>query len=161
MSIAVFICFSWTVFNFFHKLSSFLLYFTLGEIAAVFAYMMAFALLESLAATGLLLLLSIVLPPHWLKQGFSYKGFVILVIATIDALLLQKSLQNVFPSLPELTLFLLLPLALSGIVIGVLHSKPNVQDMLVKIEDRFLVMMFLYIPIGVISLVAVTFRNLF
>lgn len=160
MSIAVFLCFSWTIIGFFNKLSSFLLYFTLGEIAAVFAYMMAFALLESLVVTGILVLISVILPSGWLRDGFGYKGFIILVIAAIDFILLQRSLENVFPSVLNLLLFTLVPIVLSVALIVVIRSRPKVQNLLVNIQDRFLLMLFIYLPIGLISIAAVTFRNL-
>ena len=160
MSIAVFVCFSWSLIGFFHKLSSFLLYFTLGEIGAVFAYMMTFAMLESLAITGALVLLSAIFPSRWLRVGFAYKGFVILLIMTADALLLQKSLGNVFPSLLMLSLLFLVPIVLIAILLSVLDTKPGVQNLLAKVQDRFLIMLFLYLPLGIISLIAVTFRNL-
>jgi len=161
LSIAVFICFSWSIFNFFNILSSFILYFALGEIAAVFAYMMAFALLESLAVTGFLVLLSALLPAPWLKHGFAYKGFVILVIATIAALLFQRSLGTVFPPIPALAAFSLLPITFIVIVIRMLRSQPNIKNLIGKIQDRFQVMSFVYIPLGVLCLIVVAFRNLF
>jgi hypothetical protein len=161
LSIAVFICFSWSIFSFFYKLSSFVLYLSLGEIASVFAYMMMVALLESLAATGFLVLLSALLPASWMKHGFAYKGFVILVIASINALLFQKSLDTVFPSILSLAAFSLLPIAFIVIMIQLLRSKPTLQNLIGKIQDRFLVMSLVYIPIGVLCLIVVTFRNLF
>ena len=160
LSVAVFVCFSWSLIGFFHKLSSFLLYFTLAEIGAVFAYMMAFAMLESLVVTGILVLLSAILPSGWLREGFAYKGFVVLLIITADALLLQKLLGTVFPSTLKLSLLFLAPIAVIAILLSFLHTRPGVQNLLVKVQDRFLIMLFLYIPIGIISLVAVTFRNL-
>lgn len=156
----MFVCFSWSLFNFFNKLSSFLLYFTPGEIAAVFAYMMAFALLESLAVTGILVLAGALLPQRWLRDGFGYKGFVLLLIAAADAILLQKLLDTAFPSPWTLLLVTLVPLTLSVIVLAILQSRPGVQNLLVQVQDRFLVVLFLYLPIGVISILAVTVRNL-
>ena len=160
MSIAVFVCFSWSIIGFFNKLSSFLLYFKPAEIAAIFAYMMAFALLESLVATSLLVLLSAVLPSSWLREGFAYKGFVILVIATADALAFQKSLGDVFPPTRTLLLLSILPLVLTVVLLVVLRSTPRLQSLLLNVQDRFLILLFVYLPIGIISLIAVTFRNL-
>ena len=121
---------------------------------------MAFALLESLAVTGLLLLFSALLPSTWLRDGFAYKGFVILLIATVDAFLIQKSLEEVFPSTFHLILFSIVPIVLIAVLIRVLHTKPQLQSLLVKVQDRFLIMLFVYLPIGLISLLAVTVRNL-
>lgn len=160
LAIAVFVCFSWSIIGFFNQLSSFILYFSLAEIGAIFAYMMAFALLESLAVTGFLVLLSALLPSSWLKNGFAYKGFVILVIATIDAILFQKVLEDEYPSILILALFSIVPLVLIAILIRVLQSMPKVQNLLVNIQDRFLVLLFVYVPIGLVSLITVTVRNL-
>ena len=160
LSVAVFVCFSWSILGFFHKLSSFLLYLKLGEIGAIFAYMMAFAMLESLLVTAILILLSALLPSSWLRDGFAYKGFVILLIATADAFLFQKSLQEIFPSTLNLALFSVVPILLIAILISLLHAQPKVQNLLIKVQDRFLIMLFVYLPIGLISLLAVTVRNL-
>ena len=123
--------------------------------------MMAFALLESLAVIGFLLLLSAVLPSSWLKDGFAYKGFVILLIATAEALLIQKYLQHEFPSASAWILGVLGPILLITILLMFLRYLPKVQDVLLKIEDRFLILTFVYIPIGLLCLIVVTFRNLF
>lgn len=123
--------------------------------------MMAFALLESLAVTGILVLLSVLLPSGWLRDGFAYKGFVILVIATIDALVFQKSLGDTYPPTRTLLLVSVVPLVLIVISLIALRSMPRAQNLLVNVQDRFLILMFVYIPIGIISLIAVTFRNLF
>lgn len=160
LSIAVFVCFSWSIIGFFNKLSSFILYFKPAEIAAIFAYMMAFALLESLVSTGILVLLSAMLPPAWLRDGFAYKGFVILVIATVDALAFQKSLGDVYPPVRTLLFLSVVPLAFTVILLMVLRSMPRMQSFLMNVQDRFLILLFVYIPIGIISLIAVTFRNL-
>jgi hypothetical protein len=122
--------------------------------------MMAFALLESLVTTGILVLLSAILPSGWLRDGFAYKGFVVLVIAAVDALIFQKALGNIYPPTRTLLLLSVVPLALIVILLAVLHSKPRLQNLLINVQDRFLILLFVYLPIGIISLIAVTFRNL-
>jgi hypothetical protein len=110
--------------------------------------------------TAILILLSALLPSNWLRHGFAYKGFVILLIATVDAFLFQKSLEEIFPSLLSLVLFSVIPIVLIVILISLLHAQPKVQNLLVRVQDRFLIMLFVYLPIGLISLLAVTVRNL-
>ena len=160
LAVAVFVCFSWTIIGFFNKLSSFILYFTPGEIANIFAFMMAFALLESLAAAGLLILLSAVLPSSWLKEGFAFKGFVILLVATITAVLFQKALRDYFPSLQTLLTYSLIPLLVMALPVWFLHSQPRLQKILLAVQDRILIMLFIYVPIGVIGLLVVVARDL-
>ena len=157
---AVVACFSWTILNFINKLSSFILYFKLDEILAIFAYMMAFALLESLAFTALVLLISGILPSHWLKEGFAFKGFIIVAVATATAILLQRALRDDFPSVLMLLTYSLIPLTLIVVVISVVHSMPRLQNILLNIADRLSILLFLYVPIGVLSLLIVAYRNL-
>jgi len=158
--IVAFVCFSWSLIGFFNKLSSFILYFTLEEIGSVFAYMMAFALLESLVVTGFLVLLSALFPSEWLKNGFAYKGFLVTVILTIDAILFQKFLPYRTPSALLLGLSTILPMAIIVIMIHVLQSRPKLQNLFINVQDRFLILLFAYLPIGLVSLLVVTVRNL-
>src|SRR6185369_17079857 len=144
---AVFACFSWTILNFINKLSSFILYFNLGEILAIFAYMMAFALLESLVFTGLVVLISGFLPPSWLKEGFAFKGFIIAVVAAIAAVLFQRALRDDFPSALMLLTSLVVPLLVIVILIFLIRSMPRVQSLLLNIAERLSIFLFLYIPI--------------
>jgi hypothetical protein len=160
LAIAVFVCFTWTFIGFFNKLSSFILYFTPGEIANILAFMMAFALLESLAATGLLILLSGILPSSWLKEGFAFKGFLILLVATLTAILFQKALRDYFPSPQMLLTYTVLPLLVIVLLIWIVKSQPKIQNILLSVQDRILIMLFIYIPIGVIGLMVVMARDL-
>jgi hypothetical protein len=160
LAVAVFVCFSWTIIGFFNKLSSFILYFTPGEIANIFAFMMAFALVESLAATGVLVLLSAILPSRWLKDGFAFKGFVILLVATMTAILFQKALRDYFPSMQTLMTYSLLPLLLMALLVWLVHSRPRLQKILLSVQDRILIMLFIYLPLGVIGLLVVMARDL-
>jgi len=157
---AVFACFSWTILGFINKLSSFLLYFNLGEILAIFAYMMAFALLESMAFTGLVVLISALLPPNWLKEGFAFKGFIIAVVATVTAILFQHALRDDFPSTLMLLTSSIGPLLVIAILIFGIRSMPRVQNLLLNIADRLSILLFLYLPIGILSLLVVVYRNL-
>jgi hypothetical protein len=160
LAVAVFMCFTWTLIGFFNKLSSFVLYFTPGEIANIFAFMMAFALLESLVAAVLLVLLSAILPSNWLKEGFAFKGFVILLVATVAAILFQKALRDHFPSIQMLLTYLLLPLLLISLLVWLVHSRPRLQNILLSVQDRILIMLFIYVPLGVIGLLVVMARDL-
>jgi hypothetical protein len=156
----VFACFSWMILNFINKLSSFILYFNLGEILAIFAYMMAFALLESLVFIGFLILVSGLLPSSWLKEDFAFKGFIITVIAAITSILFQHALRDDFPSMLMLVTSVVLPILAIAVLIFLIRSMPRVQNILLNIADRLSILLFLYVPIGIISLLVVVYRNL-
>jgi hypothetical protein len=158
--VIVFICHSWTMLGFLNKLSSFILYFTVGEIFGIFAYMMAFAFLESLAFMGFLVLLSAILPSRWLRNGFAFKGFVFTIIAAATFLLFQSFLRSEYPSTLMLSLSIFAPLIIIAILIHVVESSIVIRNILLNIQDRFLIMLFIYAPIGVLSLLVVMYRTL-
>ena len=158
--VAVFVCYSWTLLGFLFKLSSFVLYFTLVEIAHVLAFMMAFSLVESLIITATLLLLSAILPSGWLREGFAFKGFIIVIIATVTSILFQNILNDNFPHPLVLVSFALIPLGLAVALIAMVRSWPRIHSLINNIQDRVLIMLFVYVPLGVLSLVFVLYRNL-
>ena len=161
LSVAVFVCFSWTLYGFFNKLSSFVLDFTSGEIGNIFAFMMAFALLESLVVTAILVVLSAILPSEWLRSEFAVKGFVILIILTITSILFQKTLTLDFPSTLSLAGFLLVPLVLIVAMISLINSKPRLKNILNNIQDRILILLYIYVPLGLFALLFVLYKNIF
>jgi hypothetical protein len=158
---SVFACHSWSMWNFLHELPSFLLYFRLAEISVVFAYMMAFAFLESLLVTSGLALAAVILPSKWLRIGFAYKGFVFVVVGSIAAFILQKNLRYEFPSKQLLVLNLVFPLILIALCIAAAHVMGPLRKVLLDIQDRISIMLYVYVPIGLASLAVVAFRNLF
>ena len=121
--------------------------------------MMAFAFLESLLITGILVLLSAILPSNWLRNGFAFKAFIVIVMATASAILLQRTMQGTMPALPVLTLIWFTPLVWAVIFIILAQRKPRVQSILLEIAERISIMLFIYVPIGLISLIAVTVGN--
>ena len=156
----VFICHSWSLLGFFNRLSSFIFYLGLAEIAGVFAFMMAFAFLESLLITALLVLLSAILPTRWLREGFAFKGFIVIVMATASAILLQRTMQGTLPALPVLTLIWFAPVVWAAVFLILAHRMPRVQGLLLEVAERISIMLFVYAPIGILSLIVVTFETL-
>ena len=122
--------------------------------------MMAFAFLESLLITGILVLLSAILPSNWLRNGFAFKGFIVIVMASASAILLQQTMQGTLPALPVLTLIWFTPLVWTVIFIILAQRKPRVQSILLEIAERISIMLFIYVPVGLISLIAITLVNL-
>lgn len=79
-AVIAFLVYGWTMIVFLWKLPSWILYLTLGEILAVFAYSMTFALLESFLILTLLLLACMALPPAWMRDAFVTRAtFAVLV----------------------------------------------------------------------------------
>lgn len=119
--------------------------------------MMAFALLESLLITATLLLLSMLLPAAWLRDGFAYKSFVFLIVATGASIYLQQVLRSSWPSSQILTLAWAAPLLGMAALLALAHLLPRFKHILLDIQDRLSIMLYVYIPLGILSLVVVMF----
>jgi len=163
LGVVVFVVFGWSVRGFLHEVPSFINYFRVGQILAIFAYMMGFALLESLLATFGLGLLSVLLPTAWFRNGFVYKGFVTIVVGGIAMLWLENTVMswsNRFPPLDLLLTFVGITLGAWMILLVMSHYLKPLQKALIYIADRIGVMVYLYVPLGVLGLVVVLTRNL-
>lgn len=161
LGVSVFVCHSWSIRGFLNDLPSLLLYYRLPEILVVFAYMMAFAFLESLLITAGLAFAGGILPSRWLRNGFAYKGLIFVAVGSIGAYVLQKNLRYEFPSIQMLALNLVIPLVLIAFLIAASHLWGPLRKVLLDIQDRLSIMLYIYVPLGLVSIVVVVFRNLF
>ena len=131
------------------------------EIFAIFSYMMAFAFVESTLVFVALVLVSTILPKKWLREGFSYKGFLIVLVGSIAFIRYQTFLGGELPAAK--TVFLLAGESILVLICLILlfHFVKWLQAILVSIAERFTVFAYLYIPLGFLGLIVVVLRNLF
>lgn len=161
LSAIVFAVFSWSIRGFLFVLPSIMMRYAAAEITAIFFYMMAFALVESFLIIGCLLIVSAALPKSWFQEGFSYKGFLVVLAGSIASIRYQAIIGN---GLPEAKTFFLWAGALTVVLVVlslVFHFVRRLQVVLVLLAERFTVFAFLYIPLGLIGVAVVIFRNLF
>jgi hypothetical protein len=159
--VALFIVHSWSIHTFLYNIPSFILYMNIGQIVGVFAYMMAFALLESLLVMGLLLFVSAILPRAWYRDKFVSKGFLTILVSAALAIAIRLSLGNLYPGIEELYgKVLIAGLVLIGSILAVHYYQP-LQKVLEFLAEQISIMTYLYLPIGIISVVVVLARNIF
>lgn len=165
-STVVFIVFTWTLFRMFYQLPSWLAYLSLGKILALAAYVLSFALLESLVITALLLALAALLPERYLRRDFAVQGSILVGLMGIGAYLIQRKIGLLYKLEPEqLALYSLA--ALAGIVIApllftpLLERLPKAARLLRTLAERMTVFATLYTPLGLVSLLVALLRNLF
>jgi hypothetical protein len=156
----IFVIFSWSVRGFLFELSSFLLYFQLGEIASILFYMLAFALVESILIMGVLLVSCLVLPSNWLKKGFRYKSFLLIIVATIGLIVFQGYYKVGEITVEPLILgFLFCFLAFFSLLV-LFNTKWRLIHYLLSFMEQFSVFAYIYVPLGLIGLLVVIVRNL-
>ena len=163
LGVVVFVVHSWSVRGFLHEVPSFIHYFRVSQILAIFAYMMGFALLESLLVTSGLGLLSLLMPAGWFKNGFVYKSFITVLLGRIAMLWLENTVMswnNKFPPVELLLTFAGITVGAWVVLLLLLHYLKPLQKALLFIADRIGVMAYLYVPLGILGLFVVLVRNL-
>lgn len=159
LSTAAFLVFTWSVRALFFNVPAFLLSYTVGEILIIAAYMLAFALLETLLMTLLLIVVAALLPARWFKEGFSYKASFLLIAFGVISIHLQFVMTNQ-PKVDFLLLALARALALWLILVLLTHFVSSIRKVVMDILDRLTIFSYLYLPLGALSLLVVTFRLL-
>lgn len=157
----VFLVYSWSILWFLQKLPSWLQYLNPWDNISIFAYTQAFALLESVVILFVLVVLSILLPVRFFRDRFAAQGSVMVFVAACWAVLLRAfDLGLRSWGLNEF----LLGLALSPVPIGascaLVHCSDRLARAIEAFAERLTVLLYIYVPLGLLSLVLVVARNI-
>lgn len=165
-SIVVFIVFSWMLYRFFYQVPSWLGYLSVWGVLVIAAYALSFALIESLVFMGFILLLDLAFPARHFKDKFVAQGSALALVIGAGAVLLQRKI-NVISKLEEghivgFTLAFLVLLALVSFISSLLFDRFQSLARLVNaVAERMTLFIYIYVPLGLLSLVVVIVRNLF
>lgn len=150
----------------FFQLPSWLGYLSIGNVLSLAAYVLMFALVESLVILGVLLLFGVILPAGWLRKDFAVQGSTLTGIAAFGAYLVQRKVGLLYKLSPEQLLVNAL-LILTGLILILVISAfiyqrlPLLRKWVHSLAERMTVFTYLYLPLGILSLAAVLLRNLF
>jgi hypothetical protein len=161
-AVIAFMVYGWTLVVFLWKLPSWILYLTLGEIFVVLAYSLTAALLESLTALAVLLLISALLPSEWLREVFVVRG----TIASLVGLGAVMLYMNRYAAIGYDFINVLIPWSLAGLGLTVLAAfLAGRNRFLVRtaawLADQLTVFVYLFVPASLVSLLVVLYRNIF
>lgn len=164
-SVVVFVVFSWTLYRAFWWLPSWLEYLNVWSVLILFAYILAFALFESLVVMGLLLLLCWMLPKRYFKDQFVAQGSALTAILGIGGYLIQRDVSRIYKL--ELWQTLAYPLlALIGIIAFIITTSfvfkriGLLTRLALAVAERMTIFAYLYVPLGLIGMLVVIARNL-
>jgi hypothetical protein len=165
LSTVVFIIFTWTIYHALYQVPSWLFYMTLPGILFLFAYILGFALLESLMISAFLLAYCFFLPARWLKKYFAAEGFLLAILLAFAAYLLRRNFEAIqklgswqLAAIP-LALFLVIPVA-APLLARFLARFPKLVDWLEMIGNRVTIFSYIYIPLGILGWLVVLVRNI-
>ena len=164
-SLILFIVFSWTIYRMLFQIPSWLYSHTKSGIFSLAAYVFAFAFFESIILLLFILILNFVLPRYLFRDLFVAQSSLVIVASAIWALVVQFQRESLADfDLPQLFAWLflyLLSLLLITVVFYVLLRRFERAKMVIEtIADRMVVFAWLYVPVGLVSLVIVIVRNI-
>jgi hypothetical protein len=165
LSTVVFIVFTWTIYHALYEVPGWLFYMTLPGILLLFAYILSFALSESLMVSAFLAAYCLFLPARWLKKYFAAEGFLLAILITLAAYLLRNEFEKIQKlaawQLAAIPLALILMIAiLAPFMAKILARFPKLADRLEFIGNRLTIFSYIYIPLGILGWLVVLIRNL-
>ena len=158
---AAFIVYGWTIYSSFWKIPSWLFYLRLSEIFSVYAYSFLVNLVESILLTLGVIFLGFLLSGNLWKDGFISAGVIILAVLVGSALVHMRLYEN-----PNLRIEFIhsqlrwwigtffIAFVLSFICVRVSWLK----SLLENLADRFVVFLYIYMPLTLLSFGVVLFR---
>ena len=148
--------YGWSLYRFSWILPSWIKTLTEGEIAIALAYIFSVNLLESLLALGVLIIISLVLPAGWFRNGFVLRAgiCVIFIMAFLMYLNYKREPLEVAYRYTPTALILMVPIILVVERIGI------VRGWVLDFIDRASIFPYITIPVSIIALIVVIVRNI-
>ena len=160
-AVAMFLVYTWTLYTSFWKLPSWLFFLQMREILSIYAYAFVVNFIESLLLLLIVLLPAILLPRQWWTDTFISKGFALILII-LGSALVHMSLYRT----PDTRAVFVsgqfvwwIATFLVAIVLTWLVGRVSwVRSGLETLADRFVIFLYIYLPLTALSLVAVLTR---
>ena len=159
-SIIAFMIYSWTFITFFFKLSSWVYYLTIGEIANILTYAMVTDLLESILILSGLLLLCLLLPPTFLKEDFRIRGTWLSIVFFGTLMVYLVPIFNIRGRGIDPGFWLMVAIVLTLTLTIILSRLSFTRRFAHFIADRMTVFLVVFTPISVISFFILVIRVL-
>jgi hypothetical protein len=161
-----FIFFSWSIYRMFWQVPSLLYYLSVWDVLILAAYVVSFALFESLVVLGFVLFLAFILPGRYLKDKFTIQGSLLVFLLGLGAVVLQRKIGLIYKleiwqilAYPVLALIALIILTVTAAYI--FNRFTRLARLATSLADRMTVFAYIYVPVGLLGLAVVIWRNLF
>jgi hypothetical protein len=165
-STIVFVFFSWSLYRMFWQVPSWLYYLNVWDVLILAAYVVSFALFESLVVLVFLLFLAFILPAKYLKDNFITQGSWFIFLLGVSAVALQRKIGVIYKLeiwqiivYPVIALIVLIILTVAAAYIFKRYSR--IARLVTNLADRMTVFAYIYVPIGLLGLAVVIWRNIF
>jgi hypothetical protein len=140
-------------------------YLSIWSILIITAYVLAFALLESICLLGLVVFLSLFFPPRFFKEIYILQGSSLALFWCTGAWLIQRKITLIYRlELWQLAVYPLVVL-LSSIVLVFLMAFMFRRFLFLSrlgkmVVERMVIFVYIYVPLGALGLLVVLLRNM-
>jgi hypothetical protein len=159
-AIIVLLTYSWTIYWALWKLPSWLDFLPLGEIGAIFCYLMATNLIESLLALLGVVIVSLVLPQKWFRDLFVSRGSVLAASVLISIMVFEYHFDKPADYFNRLPLYLLLTLLIAGVLAFLAGWIRMVRKAVEVFAENAVIFLFILLPVSLLSFIVIIIRNL-
>lgn len=159
---ASFIVYSWTMYESFWKVPSWLFFLEWGEIVSLYSYAFLVNFLESVALLGFALTFSVILPRSWWKDAFVARGAALTVVVVASAQL-HLSRYPAFDRdafLEGQLVWWFHTLWIAALLVWAAGRIRWVRNLLESIADRLTVFLYVFLPLTAVGAVIVAVRIL-
>jgi hypothetical protein len=160
-AVIVMMIYTWSLFQYFWRLQSWLNFSTLGQVSVIYAYTAVVNFIESALIMLMLVVLSVILPSKWFYDQFVVRGSS-LVLFGLGALMIF--VQNIFEDVntPSVVLPKLLVAAIIIIALVILVDRISLlKKIMDELANRMTTFLYIWMPITALSLITVLARNMF
>lgn len=158
-AVCVLVTFSWSILWFLYKLPSWLAFLSAWNTLGILAYGLVSSFLESALLLLLLVVSAVILPGGWLRDEFTIHGTLIVIVLTFWLGLVQRFSSLRLWSDGQIWLGLslvLITIVLASILVRRLRPLGNV---LRGLAGRATILLYVYVPLSILSLAIVVVRN--
>jgi len=164
LAVAMFLVYTWTLFTSFWKLPSWLFFLQAGEILSIYAYAFVVNFLESILLLLLVLVPAILLPRQWWTDTFISKALALILII-LGSATLHVSLYRTPDTRPIFVqgqfLWWVVTLLVALLLTWMAGRVNWIRSGLENIADRFVVFLYIYLPLTALAFIVVVARIFF
>jgi hypothetical protein len=157
----MFLVYTWTLYTSFWKLPSWLFFLQFGEIVSIYAYAFVLNFLESTLLLLMALLPAFLLPRSWWTDKFISKGLTLILIVLGSALLhisLYRTPDTRAVFVSSQLIWWILTTLVAVFVTWLVGRVQWVRSGLESIADRFVIFVYIYLPLTIIASLIVLAR---
>lgn len=160
-AVGVAILYTFTLFAAFNDFSrNWVLYLSITDILSIFAYMITGAFFESLLVITALLFVGFILPPKILQGRFILYG-VIMIVTFLGSLTLRDGTLVGISDILKNSRMVFTSFAVSTFVFAALGEFfTGIRKIIELIADRCVILLYVYMPLSLISVIVIVFRNI-